>query len=66
MNSETGSADAIRAEAAKTKETAERLANGEYPEEADHTRVLAGLIKQVAEQIEKLASQRAQIGGGSE
>jgi hypothetical protein len=28
----------------KTKDTASRLANGEYPEDADHIRVLAGMI----------------------
>ena len=39
----------------KTKETASRLANGEYPEDADHVRVLAGMIQQLAEQVERLA-----------
>lgn len=47
--------DAIRAEAVATAETADKLANGDYPEEADHIRVLAGMIKQVAEQVERLA-----------
>ena len=47
---------AIQAEAKKTKETAERLANGDYPDGADHIRVLAGMISQLAEQIERLAS----------
>ena len=55
MNNEE--AEAARAEARKTKETAERLANGEYPEDADHIRVLAGMIHQLAEQVERLASQ---------
>lgn len=49
-------------EARKTKETAARLANGEYPEDADHIRVLAGMIQQVAEQVERLA--QATVGGG--
>jgi hypothetical protein len=49
-------ADAILAEARKTKETAERMANGESPPgEADDIRVLAGMIHQVAEQVERLA-----------
>jgi hypothetical protein len=46
---------AILAEAEATTETADKLANGDYPEEADHIRVLAGLIKQTAEQVERLA-----------
>jgi hypothetical protein len=50
-------ADAILAEARKTKETAERMANGEGPPgEADDIRVLAGMVHQVAEQVERLAS----------
>jgi hypothetical protein len=49
--------DAIVAEARKTKETAERMANGEGPPgEADDIRVLAGMVHQVAEQVERLAS----------
>ncbi len=46
-------------EARKTKETAARLANGEYPDDADHIRVLAGMIQQVAEQVERLAEATA-------
>ena len=50
-------ADAILLEARKTKETAERMANGEGPPgEADDLRVLAGMVHQVAEQVERLAS----------
>ena len=49
-------ADAIIAEARKTKETAERMANGDGPpSEADDIRVLAGMVHQVAEQVERLA-----------
>lgn len=49
-------ADAIIAEARKTKETAERMANGDGPpSEADDVRVLAGMVHQVAEQVERLA-----------
>lgn len=52
----TDGADAIIAEARKTKETAERMANGEGPpSEADDMRVLAGMVHQVAEQVERLA-----------
>lgn len=59
----TGDADAIVAEARKTKETAERMANGEGPPgEADDIRVLAGMVHQVAEQVERLA----QLVGGDE
>jgi hypothetical protein len=48
--------NAIVAEARKTKETAERMANGEGPPgEADDIRVLAGMVHQVAEQVERLA-----------
>ena len=52
-----GGVNAIVAEARKTKETAERMANGEGPPgEADDIRVLAGMVHQVAEQVERLAS----------
>jgi hypothetical protein len=55
--------EAILAEARKTKETAERMANGEGPPgEADDIRVLAGMIHQVAEQVERLAGV---VSGGS-
>ena len=57
--------EGIRAEAKKTKETAERLANGDSPDGADHIRVLAGLIHQVAEQVERLAAQSAEPPDGS-
>ena len=49
-------------EVRKTKETAARLANGEYPEDADHIRVLAGMIQKLAEQIERLAGSGATAG----
>ncbi|HEX5937816.1 MAG TPA: hypothetical protein VFZ75_09055 [Actinomycetota bacterium] len=53
----TGGAAAIAAEAQKTKETAERMANGEGPPgEADDIRVLAGLVHQISEQVERLAN----------
>ena len=58
LNDET---EGVRAEARKTKETAERLANGDYPEGADHIRVLAGMISQLAEQVERLASPGSDI-----
>jgi len=52
-----GGVNAIVLEARKTKETAERMANGEGPPgEADDIRVLAGMVHQVAEQVERLAS----------
>ena len=53
---QTGDAEAIVLEARKTKETAERMANGDGPPgEADDIRVLAGMVHQVAEQVERLA-----------
>lgn len=45
---------AILAEAQATTETADKLANGNYPDDADHVRVLAGMIKQVSEQVVRL------------
>lgn len=42
------------AEVRKVRDTAERMANGETPPEADHVRVIAGLIHQLAEQVERL------------
>ena len=58
----TDGVEAIVAEARKTKETAERMANGDGPPgEADDIRVLAGMVHQVAEQVERLASV---VGGG--
>jgi hypothetical protein len=46
----------ILAEVRKTKETADRMANGESPKPgADDIRVLAGMVHQVAEQVERLA-----------
>jgi hypothetical protein len=62
-NSQLEDARAILAEARKTRETAERMANGQSPPgEADDVRVLAGMIHQVAEQVERLASV---VAGGS-
>jgi hypothetical protein len=59
----TNGPDAVAAEARKTKETAERMANGEGPPgEADDIRVLAGMVHQVAEQVERLAGL---LGDGS-
>ena len=55
--------DVILAEVRATKETAERMANGESPKEgADEIRVLAGMVHQVTEQVERLAML---VGGGS-
>jgi hypothetical protein len=55
MATSTSDTDAVMAEARKTKETAAKLANGDYPENADHVRVLAGMIQKLAEQVETLA-----------
>lgn len=60
---EADGVEAILAEARKTRETAERMANGDGPPgEADDVRVLAGMIHQVAEQVERLAGV---VAGGS-
>jgi hypothetical protein len=54
--------EVILAEVRATKETAERMANGESPKEgADEIRVLAGMVHQVTEQVERLAML---VGGG--
>jgi hypothetical protein len=53
--SELKGAEAIRSEARKTKETAEKMANGDSPSQADDIRVLAGMVHQLAEQVERLA-----------
>lgn len=55
MQVERNDPDAALTEIRKVRQTAERLANGDYPDDADHVRVLAGLIKQLAEQVERLA-----------
>jgi hypothetical protein len=39
------------------KETAERMANGDLPNDADPTRVLAGMIQHLAEAIERMSAQ---------
>ena len=50
-----GTTNALLQEVRKTRDTAARLANGDYPEDADHIRVLAGMIQKLAEQVERLA-----------
>lgn len=60
---DTDEREAILAEVRKTRETAERMANGEGPpDEADDIRVLAGMVHQVAEQVERLVQL---VGSGS-
>jgi hypothetical protein len=56
MQAERDNAAAALAEIRKVRATAERLANGDYPTDANHVRVLAGMIRQLAEQVERLAS----------
>ena len=51
---ESNNLDAVRLEIRKIKETAERMANGDYPEEADQLRSVAGLVHHLAEQTERL------------
>jgi hypothetical protein len=65
----SGSTQEIRGiieETRKTKQTAARLANGEYPKDADHIRVLAGMIQQLAGQIERLAGAAVEGDDGAE
>ena len=45
---------AALAEIKKVSQSAERLAKGDSTEEADHVRVLAGLVHQLAEHTERL------------
>lgn len=54
MDTKVQDLKAVVEEARKTKETADRLANGDYPEDADHIRVVAGMVRQLAEQVERL------------
>jgi hypothetical protein len=55
--------EAVLLEIRKVKETAERMANGDYPDEADHVRSIAGLVHHLAEQTERLVEpMRAPIG----
>ncbi len=53
----TGSADieAALIQITKVKETADHLAKDDAPEGADQFRILAGLVHQLAEQMERLA-----------
>jgi hypothetical protein len=62
----TDDRESALAEVRKTKETAERVANGEAEEGADQIRVLAGMIHQLAEQVERLADGglTSQVPGG--
>lgn len=53
--SSTSETQAAIEEIRKTRDTAARLANGDYAEDADHVRVLAGMIQKLAEQMERLA-----------
>jgi len=62
IESDGAPADAVVAEIGKTRETADRLANGDYPEGADHIRVLAGMVKQLADQMERLADHLLEPG----
>jgi HAMP domain-containing protein len=57
--------EAIRSEAAATKETADHMANGETPSEADEVRVLAGMVRQLADQVERLAAAVDGSGGAA-
>lgn len=51
-----GDVDAALVEIAKVKETAERLARNDAPQEADPARVIAGLVHQLAEQVERVVA----------
>jgi hypothetical protein len=49
-------ADAALAQIAKVKETAEHLAKDDAPPGADQFRVIAGLVHQLAEHVERLVT----------
>lgn len=48
--------DAIMTEVTKIRETADRMANGEHPDEADEVRLLAGMVRQLADQFQRLGN----------
>lgn len=48
-------AEAVQAEVASTKDSADRLANGDTSADAYHVRVLARMVRQLADQGERLA-----------
>ena len=54
---------AIEAEISKTRETADRIANGDQPDETDNTRALAGLIRQLADQVNRIVGQMSDDTG---
>ena len=64
--SDPGTRTAALQEIRKTRDTASRLANGDYPEDADHVRVLAGMIQQLAEQMERLAGSDGRSASATE
>ena len=68
MDEVTSGANEVEAalvEVANVKETAERVAKGESSDDADQTRVVAGLVH-LAEQTERLfASMRTPVAEGS-
>ena len=65
MDEVTSGANEVEAalvEVANVKETAERVAKGESSDDADQTRVVAGLVHHLAEQTERLfASMRTPV-----
>jgi hypothetical protein len=67
----TSETQAVIEEVRKTRDTAARLANGEATDDADHVRVLAGMIQKLAEQVGRLAgdgqaASPASAGGDSQ
>ena len=65
MQVERNDPNAALTEIRKVRETAERLANGNYPADADHVRVFAGLIQHLAEQVERLAPASKPVASSS-
>ena len=59
IDARTKDGDAALTEIRKVHETADHLARGDTPEEADQVRVLAGLVSQLAEQVERLVTPAA-------
>ena len=62
MDTQPTTADALT-EIRRLRETAEKFANSDQHSDVDQSRVLAGMIHQLAEQVERLASAGVTTGG---
>jgi hypothetical protein len=64
MDTQPTTADALT-EIRRLRETAEKFANSDQHSDVDQSRVLAGMIHQLAEQVERLASAGVTETGGT-